>query len=239
MSRPQLIIGADVSGRHNFDDQASLERLERAAQYRDCSTVIVIPTRGCIPPRVVESWWNLMMPMNHPTVRVFAQGMEVGEAYDTTVKTILSHPQLSRFRYMLTLEEDNMPPPDGLLKLIESIPDHAAVGGLYWTKGELGQPMIYGKPGELPMFPPQKPETDTLQECNGLGMGFTLFDLAMLKEIKEPRFKTMQVWEPGGSASMATQDLYAFERIRSAGYKVACDTRVRVGHYDAESGIVW
>ena len=37
---------------------------------------------------------------------------------------------------MLTLEDDNLPPPDGLLRLYESIEagPYDAVGGLYWTR---------------------------------------------------------------------------------------------------------
>ena len=68
-----------------------------------------------------------------------------------------------------------------------------AIGGLYWTKGENGQPMIYGNPNEMPKnFRPQVPIVDGLQPCNGLGMGFTLFKLSMFRKIDKPWFKTLQ-----------------------------------------------
>jgi len=229
-----------AEGIHNLDPKKSAERIERGKGYRDLSTVCVIPTRGSIDARVVESWWALASPMNQPFVRMFVRGMEVGDAYNAAIETILEHPQLSEWKYVLTLEEDNMPPPDGLLRLFESIDDYDCIGGLYWTKGPEGQPMIYGKPGTVPMMAPQIPEPESIVECNGLGMGFSLFRLDLFRDpkLEKPWFKTVQEYGPEGGRA-ATQDLYFFERARNAGHRVACDTRVRVGHFDSASDIIW
>jgi hypothetical protein len=237
---PAIIIGGDL-GFHNSDIEASRGRLERGKQYRDLSTVCVVPTRGMISARVVENWMGLMTPMNNAFLRIFVSGMEVGDAYNSAVELILAHEQLSKFKYLLTLEEDNMPPPDGLLKLYESIDEYAAVGGLYWTKGEAGQPMAYGDPKGILSFQPQQVQPDTVQEVNGLGMGFTLFDLEVFRDSKfeKPWFKTVQEWDPAKGAQAGTQDLYAFAQMRRLGYRVACDTRIKVGHIDVESGMVW
>lgn len=239
MPAPTIIMG-HVPGVHNLDPEASAARIERGKGYRDLSTVCVIPTRGKIDSRVVESWWSMVPPMNQSFIRVIVRGMEVADAYNSAIETILAHPQLKDWKYILTLEEDNMPPPDGLLRLYESIDDYACVGGLYWTKGEGAQPMIYGKPGELPMFVPQVPEPETLVECNGLGMGFNLFKLDLFRDeaIPRPWFRTVQEFGSGGMSAYS-QDLYFFENARKAGYKVACDTRVRVGHYDENQDVVW
>ena len=241
MSEPALILGAE-QGIHNSDLRAATRRLQRGKTYRDLSTVCVIPTRGVVPIRVVESWWSLMSPMNQKFIRLSVRGMEVGAAYTQALEQILSHPDLSQWKYLLTLEEDNMPPPDGLLRLLESIDDYAAVGGLYWTKGPEGQPMIYGDPAAEPMnFIPQIPAPDTVVECNGLGMGFTLFRLDLFRDERIPRpwFRTAQDYTPGVGVRSYTQDLYFFEQIRKLGYKVAADTRVKVGHYDLDSDTVW
>jgi hypothetical protein len=230
----------EFAGRHNADLEASRNRLERGGSYRDLSTVIVIPTRGLIPAKVVQSWWSLFTPMNQKCFRYFVENMEVGEAYNHAVETILGNPELAKYKYMLTLEEDNLPPPDGLLKLYESIDKYGAVGGLYWTKGEAGMPMVYGNPKEFPKnFIPQVPLIDTVQECNGLGMGFTLFKISMFKKTEKPWFKTVQEYLPGQGSRAYTQDLYAFEQFAKQGYRFACDTRVKVGHYDHQANIVW
>ena len=242
---PQIIVGGDV-GFHNTHDQEARKRLRAGKAYRDISTIIVVPTRGMIPARAVENWMGLMTPMNQKVIRLFISGMEVGAAYTAAIETILAHPELSKWKYVLTLEEDNLPPPDGLLKLYESIDTYAAVGGLYWCKGEGGQPMIYGSKDGLLNFQPQVPRVDTIQECRGLGMGFTLFRLELFRDerIPKPWFETVQTWSQEAGGKGYTQDLHFFEGVAKAGYKVACDTRVKVGHLDAAgnfgpAGFVW
>jgi hypothetical protein len=235
MTKPQIVMG-HVPGIHNLDPAGSAERIERGRAYRDLSTVCVIPTRGSIDSRVVESWWSMTPPMNQLFLRMMVRGMEVADAYNVAIESILEHPQLREWKYVLTLEEDNMPPPDGLLRLYESIGEYDCVGGLYWTKGPEGQPMVYGKPGQVPMFAPQIPEPDTVVECNGLGMGFNLFRMDLFRDEKIPRpwFRTVQ-----DGTRAYTQDLYFFEQARLAGHRIACDTRVRVGHYDSQGDVVW
>lgn len=245
---PPIVLESSWQGQHNRDLPASRDRLLRGSSYRDCSTICVVPTRGAIPALVVQSWMALMVPMNQKFARLFVAGVEVGEAYTAALTTILDHPELRTWRYMLTLEEDNMPPPDGLLRLIESIEGgvdghkYDAVGGLYWTKGPGGQPMIYGNPAEMPLsFRPQLPVPQSIQPCNGLGMGFTLFRLSMFADAKlrKPWFKTIQEHVPHVGTKMYTQDLAFFEDALRCGHRVACDTRVLVGHYDTNEGIVW
>lgn len=241
MAGPAVYTAYDLGGKNNAEPARSASRVKTSAVYKDCSTVCVIPTRGVIPARVVESWWGLMQPMNHKFIRLMVKGMEVGAAYNWAVRTILDHPELSQWKYMLTLEEDNIPPPDGLLKLIEAMhthPQYDAIGGLYWTKGEAGQPMIYGDPKKPLAFNPQVPVDGKIQECNGLGMGFTLFRIDAFRRLPEPWFVTKQEWTPAGSSSY-TQDLYFFEAARRAGMRVASHNGVKVGHYDVEADVLW
>ncbi len=240
--KPQIII-PNYEGAHNRDLEKSQERLLQAKSYRDLSTVIVCPTRGQVSAKVVQSWMSLMKPMNQKVIGpLFAIGMEVGDAYNAMVEMIMASPELSTWKYVLTIEEDNMPPPDGLLKLYEGMDEYDVVGGLYWTKGEGGQPMIYGDPAVEPMnFIPQVPQTEGLQPANGLGMGFNLFKIEIFKNPNLPRpfFKTLNEFVPGQGARGYTQDLYFYENAGKLGYKFACDTRIKVGHYDATMDIVW
>lgn len=237
---PQIVV-PDYSGHHNQDLQRSLDRLERSKSYQDLSTIIICPTRGVIPAKVVQSWMGMMRPMNQKVVGpIFAIGLEVGEAYNHLVQMVLDHPDLSTWKYILTIEEDNMPPPDGLLKLYENIDRFDVVGGIYWTKGECGQPMIYGDPKVMPKnFIPQIPIPETIQEANGLGMGFHLFKIDMFKKLPKPWFRTLQQYIPGQGAKGYTQDLYFYENAGRVGFRFACDTRVRVGHYDIGEDRVW
>jgi hypothetical protein len=167
-------------------------------------------------------------------------GLEVGDAYSQAIEFVINHDELNKWEYILTLESDNMPPSDGILRLIESVdahPELAAMSGLYWTKGEGGCPQIWGDPKDPVLnFRPQPPQPDCVQECCGIGMGFGLWRVKMFRDpkLRRPWFKTRASKEGVG-----TQDLYAWEDLRKHGYRCAVDTRVRVGHYDHEQDIVW
>lgn len=250
MPEPTIIIGGDLlEGVHNLGAKRTQERLEKAGAYRDLSTICVVPTRGSIPVAAVESWMNLLCPMNQKYIRMFVSGYEVGAAYETAVQTILAHPVLKDFKYLLTLEEDNLPPPDGLLRLLEHICDcrrpckkhYVQVAGLYFTKGEGGMPMIYGHPKKMLTFEPQLPQLDQVQECNGTGMGFTLFHMGLFrdKRLERPWFQTVQGYTPEGGIAQGTQDLFFMGNLRKLGYRIASVNSVKVGHVDSETGIVW
>ena len=240
MVKPQIIIDDFENASNNKIELP--ERLQKNDFYRDLSTICIIPTRGVIPAKVIQNWWGLMAPMNQKFIRMFVTGMEVGAAYTTAIEQIIANPVLRSWKYILTLEEDNMPPPDGLLKLYEGMEQFDVVGGLYWTKGDMGQPMIYGDPS-LPElnFIPQVPLPETIQQTNGLGMGFNLYKLDIFRDPRVPRpyFKTVQEFSPYVGGRGYSQDLYFYENIKKLGYKVACDTRIKVGHFDYENDIVW
>lgn len=239
-----LIIDEIGYNNKNLDD--SIKRLIRGNSYRNLSTVWITPTRGNLKPKVVSSWMSLQRPMNQPFLGpIFIENDEVGCAYQKAFELILDNPNLKDFKYLLTVEEDNLPPADGLLKLYESISQgYDCVAGLYWTKSNstseaYSQPMIYGDPKILPRnFVPQIPEVNKLQHCNGLGMGFNLWSLdsfrKKLKDMPRPWFRTVQ-----DKDQQFTQDLFFYNNAAGYGFKVACDTRVLVGHLDIHTGMVW
>ena len=233
------IIGYE-SGLHNGQIELSLERLNKGSYHRDLSTIIIVPALNQVSTKAASSWWNLMFPPNQKIVKLFAQNMEVGEAYSTTISQILEHPELSKFKYILTLEADNVVPPDGILKLLEEMEEHtefSCIGALYWTKGYGGVPQIWGDINDPVLnFKPIPPVPGKLVECCGTGMGFNMFRLEMFRDekLRKPWFKT--------TASIAegcfTQDLYFWTDARKYGYRCAIDCSVLVGHVDTE-GFVW
>lgn len=204
---------------------------------------MLIPAGVSIPTKVYLSHCGLIFPPNQASYRMAAIGMEVGEAFSTAIQEVLNHPDLSQWEYILTIEHDNMPPQDGLVKLLtrmEQHPEYACIGGLYWTKGEGGQPQIWGDPKDPVLnFRPQAPDPNGgLVECVGTGMGFNLWRMEVFKDekLRKPWFKTLNGSEGQG---VGTQDLYFWGDARKHGYRCAIDCGVKVGHYDSSSDIVW
>ena len=164
-------------------------------------------------------------------------GYEVGDAYSTAISQILAHPDLKDWEYLLTIEADNMPPGDGVIKLIkrmEAHPELSCIGGLYWCKGPEGCAHIWGDIKDPVInYRPQAPVAGELVECYGNSMGFHLWRLSMFKDerLKKPWFKTLDGSEGTG---IGTQDLAFWNDARKYGYRCAVDCSVMVGHHDLE-----
>jgi hypothetical protein len=235
-----MIIGLN-SGVHNEDLISSSARIKKGATWKKQRIITLIPAGQMIPTKVYLSHCGLIFPPNQPSFRMASIGMEVGEAFSQTVEDILNHPELSQWEYILTIEHDNIPPADGVLKLIERMeqhPEYACIGGLYWTKGEGGVPQIWGDPKDTTLnFRPQMPDPNGgLVECCGTGMGFNLWRISMFKDpkLRKPFFRTR-----AGLEGVGTQDLYFWEDARKYGYRCAIDCSIKVGHYCSQTDITW
>jgi hypothetical protein len=239
--KPQLLIqNLETAGKHNGAPGKTHARLEKQAAWKRQRIIVLIPAGAQIPTKVYLSHLNLAFPPNNGVVRLAAVGLEVGEAYSTAIDQILSHPELSTWEYILTIEHDNMPPADGVIRLIEQMeanPKYDCIGGLYFTKGEGGQPQIWGDPKDPVLnFRPQLPDLNGgLVECCGTGMGFNLWRLKMFKDkkLRKPWFHTQT------KDGIATQDLYFWTDARKHGYRCAVDCSIKVGHYDLSTDVVY
>lgn len=230
--KPQIIM-IDPGGKHNADLKGTSARLLKGGSWKKQRVVVIIPAADTIPAKVALSHWNLAFPPNNGVVKILAQGMEVGDAYSTAIQGILDHPDLSQWEYILTIEHDNMPPGDGVIRLIEQMeahPEFSCIGGLYFTKGYGGVAQIWGDPKDpIVNFRPQLPDpSGGLVECCGTGMGFNLWRIAMFKDsrLRKPWFFTQT------KNGVGTQDLVFWGDARKYGYRCAIDCSVKVGHYD-------
>lgn len=237
-----MIIGQEY-GVHNQNLAESSTRILEGGSWKKQRTIMLIPAGKTIPTKVYLSHCSLAFPPNQQSFRMAAIGMEVGEAFSNSIQDILNHPELSQWEYLLTIEHDNIPPADGVVRLIhkmEQHPEFACIGGLYWTKGEGGVPQIWGDPKDPQInFRPQPPDPNGgLVECCGTGMGFNLWRLSMFKDerLRKPWFKTLNGSEGEG---ISTQDLYFWSDARKYGYRCAIACDIIVGHYDLNTDITW
>jgi len=239
--KPQLLLAEfKTEGINNGSPGKTHARLKDSAAWKRQRIVVVIPASQNISTKVYLSHVNLAFPPNNGVARIATIDAEVGEAYSTTIEQVLAHPELGKWEYLLTIEHDNMPTADGVLKLLERMeanPRFACIGGLYFTKGLGGVPQIWGDPKDPVLnFRPQLPDANGgLVECNGTGMGFNLWRMSMFrdKKLRRPWFVTQK------KDGIATQDLYFWSDAKKHGYRCAVDCSVKVGHYDAATDTVY
>ena len=249
---PQWIEGSDALQKSL--DGLGFERVQRhsSSTYRDSSTIIIVPAReDKFHYRIVNSWQNLIGPMNQKRLFTYVVNDEVGKAYTTMIQNILKDPELSKWKYVLTLESDNIQPPDAHIRLLESIEEFGldGVSGIYFTKGDVNMPMCYGDPdryrqtGELEFHPRDIRAAlaagNRVVECNGIAMGCSLYRMDLFRQIEPPWFVTVNDIIEGKGVQGYTQDLFFAEKAKRAGKRFGVDLRVRVGHLDFASGIVY
>lgn len=238
---PRFVM-LDGAGTHNADLAKTRVRVAKTGAWKRQRIVVIVPAGEKIRAEAALSWIGLAFPPNNGVCRILAQGLEVGEAYSQAIENVLAHPELSTWEYILTIEHDNLPPADGVVKLVEAMennPKYSCIGGLYFTKGEGGVPQIWGDPKDpVVNFRPQLPDPNGgLVECCGTGMGFNLWRMSMFKDknLRKPWFKTLNGKDGQG---VGTQDLFAWTDMRKNGHRCAIDCSVKVGHID-DNGFVW
>lgn len=220
------------------------------ASYRDNSTILIVPTREPFIHYEVWSRWAMMMkPMNQKFHMQMCVGDEVGIAYNRMIAQILQHPELSKWKFVMTVESDNLIPPDAHQRLLETIhKGFDGVSGLYFTKGPVNMPMAYGNAksfaerGELEFRPldiRQALAQGNIVEVNGIAMGCSLYRLDLFREVPAPWFVTVSDWVPEKGPAAMTQDLYFCKNAKAKGKRFAVDMRVKVGHMDLATGEVY
>ena len=240
ISKSQALgVPAEFVGRHNQNIETTFSRLTKGHSWKKTRIVVFVPAAATFSGKVYLSHTSLIYPPNQPVYRHLCEGEEVGVAYSNGIEAVLSHPELSTWEYLLTIEHDNLPPPDGVLGLIRSMEEHpelSCIGGLYYTKGEGGVAQIWGDPNDpVVNFRPQPPRPGEVQECCGTGMGFNLWRMSVFKDrkLRKPWFVTQK------NDGVATQDLYFWADAKKHGLRCAIDCSVKVGHLDTSTGVVW
>ena len=234
-------------------DGLGFERVKHlpGSTYKDASTIIIVPSKDDrFYLKVLQSWQGMIAPMNQKRAFLYCIGDEVGKAYENMIGNILKDPELSKWKYVMTLESDNIQPADAHIRLLETIEagNYDAVSGIYFTKGEVNMPMAYGDPAEFQRsghldFKPRDIRAALqhghVMDVNGIAMGCSLYRLDLFREIPAPWFVTVSDVIEGKGPMGFTQDLWFCKAAKERGKRFAVDMRVRVGHLDFNTGIVY
>lgn len=222
--------------------------------YKESSTVIVCPTRGKIDYRVVEAWNDLIKIPNQRRSFLFCEGAEVGDAYNKLIQRILDDYNLSRYKYVMTVEDDNILPADAQLRLLDAIQSGPwdGVSGLYFGRREPSVPQVLGDPLTSDQFSVfdfkvrdvrNAMDNGYTLEVNAIPMGCAIFKLDLFREMPNPWFYTVNQYairdgKPFGRRS-ATHDLNFCEHARLKGKRFAVDCGLHVGHLDVATNRIF
>lgn len=261
ISTPESIL-ADAKA---FQPESLDKQKKNAALFRDCSTSILMPTRGMIHVKVMRAQLQALQawPMNQKKVNFDVAGLEVGAAYQYLTETALEHDFTKNWPFIATWEDDNIPPANGMERLFDAI--HACIdcgdaiepatwlcpaghrgidgiSGIYYSKTIPPIAMAFGDPQseELEFRPrnvAEAVEAGAVIEVNGIANGFSLYRAELFRKMEKPWWETRSGTHEEGAA---TQDLLFCRRAKEElGARFAVHCGVRVGHMDVTTGQVY
>ena len=190
---------------------------------------------------------NLVMPTNFNKVNVQTDGMEVGDARNKAAQLVLE--AKPRPKYLFFLDYDVLPAHDAVQKLLyraQTNPDYDIFAGVYCSKVELSEPLIYKSWGEGPYW--DWTVGDILSDgIVGVHMGCTLIRTSLFERLshsdENPWFLTQNRAEFNSTGLQfihGTEDLHFCKRaVEEIGAKIMVDTSVLCGHIDNSTGRIY
>lgn len=240
-------------------DDEIVRFLVGGGSYADKAFVLITPSRGVkivedgqqvtrplIHWRVAMAWADLKSPLNMARqYRIFNCGDEVGVSYNRLIGHVLRDPALSSCPFLVTLEDDMLPPEDALIRLLEDItthPEYDAVSALYARKTLRAGAKVWHLMGDVTragdMCVPSNAEKMVaepgLYPVNFIPQGCAVWRMGFFRDIGYPWCKTLQTTE-----AHVGQDVYMSAKGSVWGKRYAVDTRVVCGHLDVATDVVW
>lgn len=194
---------------------------------------------------------NLVMPTNFNKVNVQTDGMEVGDARNKAAQLVLD--AKPRPKYLLFIDYDVLPMHDAVTKLLyraQTNPDFDIFAGVYCSKTDTPEPLIYNNWGEGPYWDWAVGDILGLNPDNpivGVHMGMTLIRASLFERLEstedKPWFLTQNRAEFNSTGLQfvhGTEDLYFCKRaVEEVGAKILVDTSVLCGHIDNSTGRIY
>lgn len=211
-------------------------------------------TPGRAGPRLapITTQWHrarmaLVTPTNFNVIQIIVDGLEVGHARNEAVRGVLQHDPMPEFLFFL--DYDVIPSCDAIQKLhlrARHFPEHDIFAGVYCSKSDLPEPLIYKGNGVGPFWDWTIGDLLT-EEITGVHMGLTLIRSSLLKRMAAadvgPLFLTVDeriIDEKGLHTKRGTEDLYFCDRaVNEFGARILVDTSVLAGHIDNGSGRIY
>jgi hypothetical protein len=158
-----------------------------------------------------------------------------GEAVAVARNSIAEMALLNNCKYLWFVDDDTIPPVDACRNLIyqlEQADDKVmAIGGIYTTKTEPSEPLIFMRLGDGPYW---KWKVGEIFPCLVIGAGCMLIKTEVFQYLEKPWFKTTE-----GFCKDETEDAYFCQKVNDAGFVILAHGGVLCGHIDAEAGKIY
>jgi len=200
--------------------------------------MIVIPTLGRpVPLKWAVHFKSINPPINFNTEHFIIENKPIAEARNAACKAALE----KGCKYLFFWGDDVVPHSLNTLKQLifrmETVKDCGVVGGIYCSKTDPAAPLIFKGNGRGSYW---NWKIGEFLDVTGIGMDCTLIRLDILKDIKEPWFKTVEedTFDEGiNKADQWTEDLYFCKKVvEETDWKVYADCSLLCGHLDVYEG---
>ncbi len=185
--------------------------------------------------------WSLLAPTNSSSIEIFRRSVPLAEAQTQMAEQALE----IGGEYILFIEDDTEPPPNTLVDLTRVLEttDSMACGGIYTTRTEAPEPLVYMGPSQG-SFWNWKPG-DVFQ-CWSLGFGCMMLKTEVFRLMPKPWFRTIDTleearqypelfptaWEREWKRIGVTSDMFFFTKLAKMGLKVMAHGGVLPKHWD-------
>lgn len=138
--------------------------------------------------------------------------------------------------YVWLVEDDTLPPNYAVQRLMGAMVDRQEVmacAGIYYSKSDTPQPVVYAGPGAGPYWEWKRGEPFELPSEGFIGTGCMLIKTEVFTKLERPYFKNVDYPRTSG-------DAYFCGQVHAAGYKILGHGGVQCGHYDKQAQrVVW
>lgn len=192
-----------------------------------------------VTPEWAIAYASLNFPANMNVTVSALKGIEVGEARCRIAKHALE----CKSKYLFFLDDDTAPPYFTIRRLVYALEqaddDVMVAGGIYFSKQDPPEPMIFQNDGEGPFW---KWKVGDVFPVSSMGTGCMLIKTEVFKHLPEPWFRTVNECpdlDPSGEDVRKleiTDDLYFCKLVRDAGFRLIADGGVQCIHWDVNTG---
>lgn len=177
-------------------------------------------------------------PTHLSTAYIGVQGKDISKQRDYCAQAAL---QIGA-KYLWFVDDDTVPPPNTLKRLIyvlDNNPDIAVVGGIYVTKNDPPQPVVFRGMGLGSFWHWKKGD---VFEVTGMGAGCMLINTEIFKKIGDPPYfpwPTNDSYDSSIPSTSVSEDISFCNKVRATGYRVFAHGAILCDHYDRKTGELW